>query len=88
MTRRSSVSAGGSPGDAQQVDYIALVRGYLSTIHKRLNDPLYRLRFGVEKRRQAAALAAWDRAIDDCTREMVKTAPPEYTIAGGCWVMG
>lgn len=63
-------------------DYIALVRVYLSAIHTRMNDPLHRLRFGAEARARAAALKAWDAAVEDIARGVMERVPPEYTIAG------
>lgn len=62
--------------------FIDLARGFLSALHARINDPLWRLRVGRKKADAARAFAAWDAAVDECAREVLAEAPPEYTIAG------
>jgi hypothetical protein len=62
--------------------FIDLARGFLSALHSRINDPLWRLRVGRKKADAARAFAAWDAAVDACAREVLAEAPPEYTIAG------
>ncbi|KAI8476126.1 MAG: cytochrome P450 [Monoraphidium minutum] len=69
-------------GTAPDPDYIALIKVYLNAVHGRINDPLAALRFGGRARAWAAAFAAWDGAMEGIAREVMATAPPEYTIAG------
>lgn len=89
MSRRAANVTGDAavPGDAGP-DYIALVREYLWALHFRLNDPFWRFKFGAKSRRAAAAYAAWDGAMEGIARGVVKSAPPEYTIAGALLLSG
>lgn len=68
--------------DSGSADYIALVRDFLAALHWRLNDPLHRWRFGSVARKHRVALATWDATIEAFSRDVMVSAPPEYTIAG------
>jgi hypothetical protein len=82
MTPQRSGAQEGGAGDA--TDYIALVRQLLLAVHAKMNDPFYSLRRLTAKgRAHEAAFAAWDSVMDSIARDVLKTTPPEYTLAGG-----
>ena len=57
--RQGDEGGGGDEGEvASAVDYLARVRGYLGAVHRRLNDPLFPLRWESARRTKKVAVVA------------------------------
>lgn len=80
---------GGSTDGKEGPDLIALARANGAGVQARMSDPLWALRLGATERELAAAMAAWGGVMEAFAKEVMGSAPPEYTIAGtlvrGLW---